>query len=384
MTLRISSSEAHYSHKVPAHRFTQGGRQVYYFTLDLAVLDGLLPQRVDDDVIRAPNRRLTPAHAQMIENYLKTQPGWLLGALMLGIAPEAVEFIPYKNDDGTETYPDFGELRIRSDRVNTMRIFDGQHRRWAIRELLAAYGSGKTTDNRQDLSRASMGIVMYAESDLPALKQMFADASQTKKVESFVAVQFDQRNAFNVVARKVSEQSRLLRNRVEMGRASVAIGSNCLLSISQLATLIRQIEIGPFARRVTRNKQEVLLAESDGLLERSQFWFDEFLSAARQEYSDLMDGRTTDDDIWRLRNQSFVFDVTFLRLLASCLYIWRSDGNDWQQLAKYLQTAPLNRGHDGLLVDASLTSPDRRSLFARRQELEASARYIVGEAKKAI
>ena len=132
----ISLSPNRYSAQLPAHRFQQGHRDVYYFTLDLATLDGLLPQRIDDTVVREANRRLTPSHARDIQQYLESRPDWLLGALLLGISPDALVFEPYQDPDGNEYSPNFGELRIITHRANTMRIFDGQHRRRAIQDTL--------------------------------------------------------------------------------------------------------------------------------------------------------------------------------------------------------------------------------------------------------
>ena len=52
MAPTISLTPNRYQAQLPAHRFRQGDRDVYYFTLDLAALDGLLPQRVDDSMVR--------------------------------------------------------------------------------------------------------------------------------------------------------------------------------------------------------------------------------------------------------------------------------------------------------------------------------------------
>ena len=41
---------------IPAHRFRQGGRDVYAFTLDLETLENVLPDRMDDKVVRDANR----------------------------------------------------------------------------------------------------------------------------------------------------------------------------------------------------------------------------------------------------------------------------------------------------------------------------------------
>ena len=91
MALIIPARTNQYSLVIPAHRFRQGHRDVYYFSLDFETLDGLLPQRVEDNLVRGANRRLTRSHAKNIQTYLDEKDDWLLGALMLGIAPDAVE-----------------------------------------------------------------------------------------------------------------------------------------------------------------------------------------------------------------------------------------------------------------------------------------------------
>ena len=139
----IALSPSRYSAQLPAHRFRQGNRDVYYFTLDLATLDGLLPQRIDNTVVREANRRLTPSHHRDIQQYLEDRPDWLLGALLLGIAPDALEFEPYQDQDGNEYSPNFGELSVITNRANTMRIFDGQHRRRAIQDTLDRLGNAE-------------------------------------------------------------------------------------------------------------------------------------------------------------------------------------------------------------------------------------------------
>ena len=124
------------SFRIPAHRFTQGRRTVFTFALDLRQLDSILPQRIDEDVVREANRRLTPSHAKKIENYLRTHNDWVLGAILLGIDSEAVKFTSFEDKEGNPN-PMFGELEIPYSRMNSLRLFDGQHRRRAIQDLLA-------------------------------------------------------------------------------------------------------------------------------------------------------------------------------------------------------------------------------------------------------
>ena len=187
MSPKIFLSPSRYTTQQPAHRFRQGNRDVYYFTLDLATLDGLLPQRIDDSVVREANRQLTPSHARNIQQYLEEKADWLLGSMLLGIAPGALEFEPYQDGDGKEISPNFGELRILTNRANTMRIFDGQHRRRAIQDTLERLSNDNgQADKLEELQAASVPIVLYAEDDVRLLRQMFTDASKTKRIEANV------------------------------------------------------------------------------------------------------------------------------------------------------------------------------------------------------
>ena len=168
MTLQITTETNQYCLLEPAHRYWQGKRAVYYFALDLQSLDGLLPQRVDEGMIREANRRLTPGHAKNIQDYLMKQKDWLLGAMLLGISPKAVEFTPYEDENG-QPNANFGELRILANLRNTMRIFDGQHRRRAIGDLLLELADGEESidTTRATLLQTSVPVALYAEEDLP-------------------------------------------------------------------------------------------------------------------------------------------------------------------------------------------------------------------------
>ena len=59
----------------PAHRFTQGGRYVYSFILDLPTLDRLLPDRVDERLAKGEeaNRPLTLSHAKVFRDTWKAR-----------------------------------------------------------------------------------------------------------------------------------------------------------------------------------------------------------------------------------------------------------------------------------------------------------------------
>ena len=382
--LQIPDQVNQYCLRVPAHRYWQGERCVYYFALDLQSLDGLLPQRVDEDMVRDANRRLTLSHSKAIQDYLRRRNDWLLGAMLLGISPRAVEFDPYRDENG-QPNTRFGELRIFANQRNTMRIFDGQHRRRAIGDLLSdlAVSDESHSEIAAELLQASVPVALYAEDDLRSLRQMFADAAKTKPIEASTLTVFDRRNAINLAAKYLAENSRLFSGRVEMERTTVAPSSLTVLAINQLASYLRTLEVG-LKGRVSRERNEEYRQDLAPLYSRCLSWADEFLPAAREEYKGLVNGKIANNEIPNLRRSSLTFSVTFIRILAGAYNQWTQGGSkDWKPLAEYVRKANLTTGSGpgALLVDAGNMAPGGTSPVARLQEVQAAINYIVAQAQ---
>ena len=380
MALVISASKQYILNNIPAHRFHQGSRDVYYFALDLATLNGVLPQRVDDSVIREANRRLTPSHARNIQMYLDEKEDWLLGSLMLGIAPDAVEFEPYQNKTGEQHNSNFGELRILTDHADTLKIFDGQHRRRAIQDVLADLSNAsddRSASKLDTLRKSSMTIILYVEEKEKTLRQMFADASKTKRIEGNTVTRFDQRDAFNRAAVWLAENSILFRDRVEMERSSIAASNPNLIAVNQLAATLKNLDVG-YGRRVSRDLNDSYLLDLDSLYRRCQVWSDEFMPAAREEYSGLVSGEIDNSEIPHLRRATFAYSIIFIRVLAGCYRQWLDKHDSWEPLAEFIRESSINHGSGhGLLVDAGLVDPSGTTLFGRRQEVAGAIDHIV-------
>ena len=386
MAPTISRSLSPYTTQQPAHRFRQGHRDVYYFTLDLATLDGLLPQRIDDSVVREANRRLTPSHARNIQQYLEDKEDWLLGSLLLGIAPDALEFELFRDDDGNVISPNFGELSILTNRANTMRIFDGQHRRRAIQDTLDRLSNAKgQADKIAELRASSVPIVLYAEDDVRLLRQMFTDASKTKRIEANVVTRFDKRDPFNLAAMHLVEKSKLFGGRVEMNATTVARGSMSLISVNQLAQALRVMEVG-YRSRVSRGQSDLYMQDLDSLFESCLTWSDDFLPSTRREYAGVLSGDIKNEEIPAYRAESLAYSTIFMRILAGCYHDWMEQKDDWTHLANYLKGASLETGggHGTLMVDAGAMLPGDSVPSGRRQEVEGAIKYIVQQAGKAL
>ncbi|MDP2326480.1 MAG: DNA sulfur modification protein DndB [Dehalococcoidia bacterium] len=396
--------------RMPAHRFRQGGRTAYCFSLDLAQLDGLLPQRVDEDVIRDANRRLLASHAKKIEEYLLDRDDWVLGSILLGVAPEAVEFTPYPDDTGKPSAT-FGELRIAFNKLNTMRLLDGQHRRRAIQDALSALkdrlseearaveGAKRTaqppgvTDTLakqlaatrakiRQLESASLVVILYEEAEISALRQMFADAAKQKPIDAVTKAQFDERDAFNQAARDVADVSSLFSGRIEMNRSTVARTSESILAFNQLATILKTLMFGYYGR-VSRVRNIELLADNSPAVDLGVEWADDFLVAARVEYERLAD-ESEAPDLTLLRSTTLAYNATVLRVLAAVFYHWRTEvGDDWKPLAAFLRKQSFKPGQaDGLFVKAGLVAAGGSTPVARRQEVVRAIQSILRSARK--
>ena len=367
----------------PAHRFRQGGRDVYAFTLDLETLDNLLPDRVDESVVRDANRPLTASHAKNIQKYLQARKDWLLGTLLLGISPDAVEFQSYMPDSDAETA--VGTLTISTDGIASMKMFDGQHRRRAIKDVLAEYShSARSSKRLWSPKEASLPIMLYAEDSIKALRQMFADAAQTRSIERNTVTRFDQRDAFNLTALSIAENSDLFAGRVEMERASVSRNSHNIIAINQLAMTLKTLEVG-YKGRVSRDRSDVYMLNLESLYEKCLDWADDFMPAARREYNDLMSGEIDNSDIPQERAKTMAYNATVIRILAGCYYEWTKDGDDWKPLAEFLRGASLRpRSNAGaLLVDAGVVAPGATSPEAQLGLVVQAIDYIVRRAKEA-
>lgn len=366
----------------PAHRFRQGRRDVYAFALDIATLDEALPDRVDDRVIKDANRPLAPAHAKKIQEYLEERPDWLLGTMMLGITPEAIEFLPYQEDDGNGPLA-LGELRVRAEHRDAMKMFDGQHRRRAIKDALRLLKSINRGDKVRLLEEASIPIMLYAEDSIDALRQMFADASRTKTIERNTVTQFDRRDAFNLAALWLEEHSDLLSGRVEMERASVPRTGENIIAINQLAATLKTLEVG-HKGRVSKELNSQYMLDLEDLCERCYAWADDFMPTAREEYEGLMAGEIDNSEIPQRRAETLAYNATVVRLFAACYQEWTKDGADWRHLAEFLRNASLNpgSGEGALLVDAGIVAPGGITPLVNVSIVTAAIAYIIRQARE--
>ena len=182
----------------------------------------------------------------------------------------------------------------------------------------------------------------------------------------------------------VLKGSRVFRIRVEHERSSVAASSQNILTINQLAAVLKSLEVG-YGRRVSRERNEEYMQDRDALYERCQVWADEFMPAAREEYSGLLSGEIANEEIPQIRAKTFAYAVPFIRVLAGCYSQWLKSHESWKPLAEFIRTSSIRqRDEYGLLASIGLVAPNGTALFARRQEMARAIDYIVKEAETAV
>lgn len=358
--------------ETPAHHFRQDGRDVYSFTLNVETLDRLLPERVDEEIIHDANRPLTLSHADNIRAYLLKEEQWLLGALLLAASPKLIEFQPYPGADGADA--PVGLLQLSHESLAGLKIFDGQHRRRAIHDALRQLSANGHDDLRYAaLASQSVPIILYAEGRAVALRQMFADAAKTRRIEQNALAQFDLTDPFNVVAARLAQESNLFADRVEMERASVPRSSEKIVAINQLAMCLKTLEVG-INGRVRSERTEQLMRDIEALEDRGLEWADEFLVAARNEYAAILSGDVDAESIPERRGETMAYNATVIRLFAGLLRGWKLANEDWAALASHIQAFDLRpgQGYGSTFVDFGIMPPGATSPQASTRLLRAA------------
>ena len=382
-------------------RYEQGGRTAYSLVMDLGTLDDTLPHFVNPERIDKANRRFIPSHSRKIAEYIYDLDDWVLGAILLGIDPSAVEFIAYSDGAG-EPSESLGYIRIPlNGGTSTIQILDGQHRRMAVRTVRArlrqeileknkaatSSGGGLALDRLQQknalLNEMSIPVVLYEEADTKKLRRMFRDLAETKNIDAATKTRFDDRDPFNRAAVELVElgRSHLLANRVEMERTIVGRRSNDLLAVNQLARCLKVLKYG-YGGRASRERIREAQYHYGELVDAGIAWADEFLPSARKEYEELMSIELEEDFVLNNRSRFVAYRASILQLMAGCLYATSEIGLPREDLARWIRQADFDLESDTcIFLETGLLIHGDTSLRSRKQYIQKTIEYIVQQAK---
>lgn len=400
VTIRKSKQQAL---KFDVQRYQQGGRIAYSFVMDLGTLDSIVPSYVDPDRINKANRRFNPTHSRGIVEYIYGTEDWVLGSIMLGIDPDYVEFVPYKDENGQPS-ESLGFIRIPLDGGSaSIKILDGQHRRMAIQtvrdrlrqEIRAQKEQSSKNGNNSSLKKLERKFERLDEMAIPVnlleegnqneLRQMFADLAKTRNIDATTKTRFDQRNPFNRAAVEIVkfERSNLLTDRVEMERTTPVRSSDDLLSISQLARCLKELKYG-FGSRASRDRIREAENNYQELIDTGIIWADEFLPNARKEYEDLLSIELEEDFVAKNRSKTVCYSVAVLQLMAGCFYEWqvlKGSWHKWHGLADWLREADFDvDSEECIFLRHGMLVPGSYALVSQRQRVTATINHIVSQA----
>lgn len=384
------------------HRYQQGGRIAYSLIMELGILDDNVPNYVNSDKIESnrANRRYNDNHAKKIADYIYDVDDWVLGAILLGISPDAVKFVPYPEDDGSPSSVS-GYIRIPlSGGTSSIKILDGQHRRMAIqkvrdrlrheiaiaKELSRKNGRDQTLKKLEDklrqLDDMSIPVALYEEANTKELRQMFADLAKTRNIDATTKTRFDERDPFNRAAVEVAEKglSTLLTDRIEMERGTPLRASNDLLSVSQLARCLKVLQYG-FGSRASRDRIREADNNYQDLIDTGISWADDFLPSARDEYDDLCSSDAEEDFVAANRTKFVSFSVPVLEVMAGCFFEWGIRRRELQDLADWIRDADFDvESEHCVLLKSGMLIPGDSTVVSRNQNKRATIDYIVNQA----
>ena len=365
--------------ETPAQKFVQGERIVYQFALSAEQFDDVMPEKVEVDVIGDHNRRFTPKHAQGIEEYLRLTDEWVLGPVTISTAERWVQFEPYTGQDPNEM-PIMGNLRIvRGSRAH-LKILDGQHRRWAIRNFRTMPIAAAEERMRQvRFERSQMPVALYVEQDPTRIRQMFSDMAQQRNMDAITKALFNTRDPFTPAAAQVMAESAWIEPFVEMNQPNVKRSSDKLLAFNQLVDNLKALKYGYYRwpKRIPFDSES---EEFEKIVEDGLRWTDEFLLDARVEYAELSDDGYEPGYLPSVRPKSLAYSATMLRIMAATWHDWSSQHphNNHDALANFIDSLNCQpRATSGFWVETGVLAPGKASLTARIADVRNTVSELV-------
>ncbi|MCY4618226.1 MAG: DGQHR domain-containing protein [Chloroflexi bacterium] len=358
----------------------QGGRDVFHTVLRMHQFDQAVPDGVSEEVSREHQRRFMPSHAKAILDYIRRNDEWLLGPITLSIPSSFVTFDPYpvEGESQAETdFPQLGELRLLEGAHSALRMIDGQHRRRAIRDFLRSTDVEET--RLHDFAGSQMPVAIYVEDDITAIRQMFSDLAQQRKMDPVTTAKFNTRDPYNRAAMEIVEKSSWIGPFVDQDNSRVRFESEKLLALNQLADCLRTLQHG-YGGRVSRTRLIAADAAYDKLLEQGIEWTDHNLPAARREIELLSSGGKLPDQLSEMRHGSLALNYTTIRLFAGCQSEWirRWPGEKMERLTNFLRELNLLHGEvSSVLVDSGVIEPGGTGIIPRVQIMKPAIQRIV-------
>lgn len=333
----------------PAISYRQGSRKFYSGALEIGAILRLTELEPTVGRGRTPeqvrNRPFSKKHMQGIVEYLKEEPGYILGAVTLTVEPGSVRFEADIQGEGSDIRPVSGKLYIPID--VRFWVEDGQHRLYAFQKLL---GSDGAKDFTERIRRDSVPVIIVEEQDLFKIQQDFVDMQRNAKVVSpAIAAAFNRREPINRVARVLADTVGFVRGRVEFFKTAVGKRSHSLFTINQVRSAAALFVLGQLPqnwREVDRLARAQIPPEKIESAAAELAAYLEALTPVVDGWKQFVEGNPFSDEIAKLRDELVSLSATVFIAIAGVAGEAKRKGVTPQELAERLGEVTWSRGSE--------------------------------------
>lgn len=264
-----------FCYSFPAIRGVQAGREYYVSMCPLKLIPKLF--HFDDSEVEPElraQRVLNKNRIPSIANYIvENKDNYTFSAITASIDGN-VDFKTQNGKQGDLLSLRMGVLTIPMD-ANFI-INDGQHRRAAIEEALKRV---------PELGEETIAVVFFVDRGLSRCQQMFADLNRYAiRPSASISVLYDTRDQLSTIAKYVALKNIVFASRIEMEKASIALRSRKLFTLSALNYATKEL-LADNAVNEYEATRELALAFWDEVARNIPEW--ELLSKGRVTAGDL-------------------------------------------------------------------------------------------------
>ncbi len=190
-----------------------------------------------DSIVSATNRPKDNAHIAEIADYVQAnlRSKYVFGALTLNASQELNLVVV-----GRGGIADLRQGYLILPRSAKVSITDGQHREEAITRLIDSL----SPDEREELARQAVAVIITNETELDQIHQDFADASKAKMLPPSLLAMFDTRNPANRLIPLLERNCPLLRGRIEPASKTAGKNSTKLYTANQVRSFLKEFLTG--------------------------------------------------------------------------------------------------------------------------------------------
>lgn len=190
-----------------------------------------------ENILSATNRPKDSAHISDIADYVQANLGrkYVFGALTLNASQELNLVVV-----GRAGIADLRQGYLILPRSAKVSITDGQHRQEAIVRLMESL----PPEQKEELARQAVAVIVTNETELDQIHQDFADASKAKMLPPSLLAMFDTRNPANRLIPHLERNCPLFRGRIEPASKTAGKNSPKLYTANQVRSFLKEFLTG--------------------------------------------------------------------------------------------------------------------------------------------